>query len=219
MRELKKRMGCDANKMLGSPRSTFSQCKSATGFTLLEMIVSIGIFLTALTIILGALVSIDDAARKTRSERIVADNLSAAIDSMSRNIRVGSNFHCGCTGLASTTPNDCRMTDDAGSGGDACLVFEGQQGDPSNPNDQIAYKLFGGSIERSTDNGATYLPLTAPELLITNLKFYVYGTAPSDDQPVVTMVVRGSAKTTQRTRTNFDVQTTVSAYTPSLSFP
>ncbi|MEK7118540.1 MAG: type II secretion system protein [Patescibacteria group bacterium] len=200
-------------------KSKIQFLKTGAGFTLLEMIVSIGIFLTALIIILGALVSINEAARKARSERIVADNLSAAVDSMSRSIRVGSNFHCDCTGLASTTPKDCAMTDDTGLGGDACLVFEGQQGDSSNQNDQIAYKLSGGSIERSTDNGATYLPLTAPELSITSLKFYVYGTTPSDDQPVVTMIVRGSAATTQSTKTNFDVQTTVSAYTPSFTFP
>jgi prepilin-type N-terminal cleavage/methylation domain-containing protein len=199
----------------GLPRSRPFPNGLTTGFTLLEMIVAIGIFLTALTIVLGALVSINDAARKTRSERGVADNLSAAIDAMSRNIRVGSNFHCGCTGLATTTPQDCPMTDAVGGGGDQCLVFEGQQGDSSTIADQVSYKLSGRSIVRSTDDGATYLPLTAPEFSVANLQFYVYGTG-KGDQPTVTMVIRGSASTTARTATTFDVQTTVSAYTPNL---
>lgn len=187
-----------------------------SGFSLLEMIVAIGIFLTALVIILGALVSINTAARKARSERIVADNLSAAIDSMSRSIRTGGTFHCDCAGTATTTPMDCPMTDNVGGGGASCLVFEGQQGDSNNINDQIAYKLSGGSIRRSTDNGVTYLPLTAPELAISNLQFYVYGSAAATNQPVVTLVIRGSAATTARTATTFNLQTTVSALTPNM---
>lgn len=198
------------------------------GFSLLEMIVAIAVFLVAFLIILGALVSVNDAARKTESARTATDNLSAAIDLMSRNVRVGNNFHCGCGAAGSpSTPGDntfpsgardCAMSDSLGGGGDVCLAFEGQQGDSSNPNDQIVYKLSEGSIARSIDSGASYIPLTAPELRISNLRFYVYGTKSGDDQPVVTMVVRGSASTTERTRTTFDLQTTVSAYTPNLMF-
>lgn len=190
------------------------------GFTLLEMIVAMSIFLLALTIIIGALVSINDAARKARSMRIVTENLSAAIDSMSRTIRVGSKFHCSCDGVATTTPQDCEMTfsGNVDGGGDMCLALEGQLGDPASPDDQISYKLQGKSIVRSTDNGDTYLPLTAPEIGINSLRFYVDGTQPGEDQPVITIVVRGSASTTRRTATSFDVQTTVGAYTPNLPF-
>ncbi|OGZ12021.1 MAG: hypothetical protein A2942_02235 [Candidatus Lloydbacteria bacterium RIFCSPLOWO2_01_FULL_50_20] len=180
------------------------------------MIVAIGIFLTALLIILGALVAINNAARKMRSERVVADNLSAAIDSMSRNIRVGSNLHCGCD-ADTTTPKDCPMSDTLGGGGDMCIAFESQLGDPGDNGDQIIYKLSGTGIERSTDNGATYLPLTAPELNISTFKFYVFGSATALDQPVVTMIIRGTASTNARTMTKFDVQTTVNVYTPKLN--
>lgn len=186
------------------------------------MIVAIGIFLVALTIILGALVSINNAARKARSERIVTDNLSTAIDSISRSIRMGSNFHCGCGGsgdpTSTTTPQNCVMTDNLGSGGNICLAFEGQLGDPGNNNDQIIYRLYNGNLQRSTNSGASYIPLTAPELTLSSFRFYLYGTAPNEDQPVVTMVLRGSASTTARTATTFNMQTTVSAYTPSLTF-
>jgi hypothetical protein len=178
------------------------------------MIVSIGIFLTALTMIFGALVSINNAARKTRSAHVASDNLGAAIDAMSRNMRVGGDFHCGCGGTL-TTPQNCPMTDALGNGGDVCVAFEGQQGDSLNPNDQIIYRFSGNSIERSTDSGATYLPLTAPELTITSLKFFVYGAAAGEDQPTVTMVIRGTASTTARTSTTFNMQTSVSAYTPN----
>ena len=223
MKTMKKLLRDNAGSMnegRGLPRSVCPG-RITSGFSLLEMIVAIGIFLTALMIILGALVSINDAARKARSERIVTDNLSAAIDSMSRSIRTGSNFHCGCGGGGDpgfpTTARDCTMTDTVGSGGDICLALEGQQGNVNNVADQIVYKLSGGRIQRSTDSGASYLFLTAPELSIANRKFYVYGaTTPKVDQPAVTMLIRGSASTTQRTATNFDVETTVSALTPNL---
>ena len=192
-----------------------------TGFTLLEMIISIGVFLVAITLVLGALVSVNNAGRKVRSERVVADNVSAVIDSMSRTMRMGSNFHCGCGGAGDPTfplgLRGCAMTDDLGSGGDVCIAFEGQQGDSNNADDQIVYRLSGKSIERSLDSGTSYLSLTAPELDVSGLKFYLYGIAPSDDQPVVTMLVRGSASTSPRTATKFDLQTTVGAYTPILS--
>jgi prepilin-type N-terminal cleavage/methylation domain-containing protein len=198
-----------------------SRSRAESGFTLLEMIVAIGIFLIALIIILGALVAINNAARKARSARAVTDNLSTAIDSISRSIRVGSNFHCGCGGsgdpTSTTTPQNCTMTDTTGSGGNTCLAFEGQLGDPGNNNDQIIYRLYNGSIQRSTNSGASYLPLTAPELSIESFRFYLYGTAPNEDQPVVTMVLRGSVSATARTATSFNMQTTVSAYTPSFT--
>lgn len=192
------------------------------GFSLIEMIVSMSIFLIAILIVIGALISLSDASRKARSVRVVTDNLSAALDSMSRSVRMGGYYHCGCgdpTTLGDTTfpdlPRDCPMTDALGSGGDACFAFEGQYGDPLNVNDQIIYRLFDHRIQRSTDSGVTFKNLTAPEIDISALRFYVHGTLPNQDQPMVTMVLRGTAKTTERTATEYNIQTTISGRTPN----
>ncbi len=187
------------------------------GFTLIEMIVSMSIFTIALLIIVGALISLENASRKARTVRIVTDNLSAAIDSMSRNVRMGTYYHCGCVGPY-TTPLNCPMTDDTGGGGATCLAFESQRGDPSISTDQYIYRLSGNRIERSTDGGSTFLALTAPELDVTNLRFYVTGTETSSNQPYVTMIVRGSASTTPRTATDFNIQTTIGERTPNFDF-
>ena len=198
--------------------------ETQAGFSLIEMIVSISIFLIAILIIIGALISLSDASRKARSIRVVTDNLSAALDSMSRNIRMGGYYHCGCgspTTPGDTTfpnsPRDCPMTDNLGGGGDACFAFEGQYGDPTNVNDQIVYRLYGNRIQRSTDSGATFKNLTAPEINISSLRFYVYGTTPAQDQPMVTMLLRGAASTSIRTATDFNVQTTISGRTPNFN--
>ncbi len=198
---------------------------TTSGFTLLEMIVAVSVFIVAILIIIGSLVSLNEESRKARTVRIVTDNLSAAVDSMSRNIRMGSSYHCGCgvSGVPSTpgdatfptAPRNCAMTDTLGNGGDVCMAFEPEAGLTSTSSDQVIYRLSGNRIERSTDGGVSYLPLTAPEIKITDLHFYVYGTSPTVDQPVVTMTVRGTAALSVKTTTDFNIQTTIDARTPN----
>ncbi len=189
---------------------------SRAGFTLIEMIVSTSIFIIAMVIIIGALISLENASRKARAIRVATDNLSAAIDSMSRNIRMGTYIHCGAGGVL-TLPQDCAMTDSLGAGGDTFLAFESQMGNPLLASDQYVYRLTGGHIERSTDGGVTYLNLTAPEINITDLRFYVTGTETNNNQPYVTMLVRGVVSAGTKSSTEFDIQTTIGVRTPNFS--
>lgn len=189
---------------------------STTGFTLIEMIVAIGVFMVSVLIIVGSLVSLNNASRKARTERIAMDNLSAAIDSMSRSVRMGTSFHCGCGDPTTpgdttfpATPRDCPLNyvfpND--TGGDQCLAFKGQSGD------QIVFQLANGRIQRSI-NGAAYLDMTAPEILITNLKFYLRGSA-QGDQPMVSVMMRGKTGVQAKTATAFNLQTTIVPRTPN----
>lgn len=195
--------------------STHNQ--GARGFTLIEMIVSMSIFIITILIIVGALISLENASRKARTVRVVTDNMSAALDSMSRNVRMGTYLHCGCN-APYDVPMNCPMTNDEGAGGDVCLAFESQRGDPSISTDQYVYRLNANRIERSTDGGATFLALTAPELNVTTLRFYVSGTEYDDNQPYVTMVIRGQASTTPKTATDFNIQTTIGERTPNFQY-
>jgi prepilin-type N-terminal cleavage/methylation domain-containing protein len=74
------------------------------GFTLLEMIVSLGVFSAAILIILGAILSINDAQKKMINIQAVEDNLRFALDTMSREIRTGSVYNCEGGGSASDCP-------------------------------------------------------------------------------------------------------------------
>ena len=190
--------------------------KTKSGFTLIEMIVSTSLFITAMLLIVGAMVSLENASRKARTARIATDNVTAALDSMSRNIRMGTNFHCGCGGVL-TTPLNCPMTDTLGGGGDVCLAFESQTGDVLNGADQYVYRISGNRIQRSTDSGTSYLDLTAPEINMSLLRFYVTGTEVNLRQPYVTMVMRGVASSSNKTTTTFDVQTTIGVRTPNFA--
>lgn len=185
----------------------------------MEMIVSTSIFITVMLVIIGALISLTDASRKARATRIVLDNLSAATDSMSRNIRMGSYFHCGCEAnrFNYVTPQSCATMDAQGNGGATCIAFEPASGNPSNANDQVVYQLTAGRIERSTDGGQTFVGLTAPEIVMGDLRFFVYGTTVQVDQPSITMLLRGTATLSTKTSTAFNMQTTIAARTPNFA--
>ncbi len=176
--------------------------KHTSGFTLIEIMVAIGIFAIVMTVSTGSLLSIINADKKSQSLKSVMNNLNFALDSMSRTIRVGTTYHCGNSGDL-TSVQDC-------TGGSSYLAFERSGGNSGDSSDQIVYKLSGTQIVKSTDGGATFIGFTAPEVVIDTLNFYVNGTTSADNnQPRVIMVVRGSAGTNERTRTPFSLQTTV----------
>lgn len=195
----------------------FNKGSRKRGFTIVELVIASGMFLTATLIIVGALVSLDIATRKARATRIAMDNVGAAVDTISRSLRTGYHYHCvasGNFGLISV-PSDCQPAGSTGGGGSTTMAFESQSGDPLNSNDQWVYRLNNGSIERSTDSGSTYVALTAPEIRITTLRFWVDGTAIGSQQPFATILIRGIASTSAKTFTEFNIQTTVSQRTPN----
>jgi prepilin-type N-terminal cleavage/methylation domain-containing protein len=182
------------------------------GFTLIELLVSITIFSFVMLIAVGSLLSMIDANRKAQSLKSVVNNLSFALDSLGRTLREGSSYHCG--GAPFTSTADCAAA------GDTVLALERFGGSSSSAGDQVVYCLgsgstcssSGSSLLRSTDGGSTYLPLTAPEVVIQKLRFYVVGSARVEVpkiQPKIVMVLQGYTGQNQRTRTDIKLQTTI----------
>jgi len=207
------------------------------GFTLIELVVSIGLFSTLMLLSTGSVLSMLDASRKARNTRIAIDNVSAAIDYMSREIRLGSMFHCGASGPL-TDPQACSHT----AGGDEYLAFERAGGDPSLVADLSAVppKLGSGDqlvfsravdpadptryiIQASNDSGSNFSPLTSSGIDIQVLRFYVdgvnYPVAGGDgNQPRITILIRGVAGGNKaKTQSAFTLQTTLTARTPNIT--
>src|SRR3954471_17274640 len=88
MQNARKRSGLFVNR-----KSIFVN-QQPQGFTLVEMIVSVAIFMFVMVIAIGSLVSIIGADRKAQSIQSVADNLQFALDDMSRSVRTGIGFSC-----------------------------------------------------------------------------------------------------------------------------
>ena len=166
--------------------------------------VSVSIFTMVVIIAVGALVSINDANRKIQSMRALMDNLNFVLENISRTLRTGSSYHCGSS-VNITSPQDCPIV------GSDYIAFEGASGSGGNAQDQIIFRLANGQIQKSTDSGASFLGMTAPEVTLTNFLFYVSG-APAADakQPKILLLVGGTAKASKGLVSEFNLQTTIS---------
>jgi len=178
--------------------------KNKRAFTLIEVMVSVSIFTVVMLIATGAVFSIVEANKKTHSLKSVMTNLNFALESMARDMRVGFSYRCDGVG-------DCI------SGG-STLIYKANRdvdGDGSynsgDANDQIEYNLSGGRLmKRVYSNGSSAVPITAEEIHILDMKFYLVGSAAADGkQPKVLITIKGYAGSDQ-TRSDFNIQTTVS---------
>ncbi len=171
---------------------------SLMGFTLVEMIVSIGLFTVVLFVSSSAFLSVLNADRKSRATRIAMDNLNLSLEDMSRSIKTGYRYDCGLSGA----PTDCGVAAAASQ-----FNFYGQDGAP------VTYTRVGTGITRQTGSGQPLI-VTAPEIEITNLQFVVGGTAVGPSlggtnvaQPYVVILVNGKTKGT--VISSFKIQTMV----------
>lgn len=191
----------------GKPPSVLHSLRSNRGFSLVEMMVAVSLFAVVMTISVGSLLSLIEANRKAQALNSVMNNLNFALENMSRNIRVGSAFHCS---VSSSVPPNLDTTKDCANGG-VLFSFEGNQGDPNVSTDQVVYRFINNRIEKSIDGGSSFIGITASEVTIDSMKFYVVGTTRGDAlQPRVIMVLQGTAGITAKSITSFNLQTTVS---------
>ena len=185
--------------------------KSVRAFTLIEIMVAVSLFAIVMMVGVGALLSMVAVNKRAQAINSVMNNLNAAVEEMSRTMRVGTTYHCELSSVA-PPPSTLVQTKDCVNGGGKLVAFEPTNGSSGNDNDQTVYRINGTQIERSKDSGANWLALTAPEVQITDFQFYVTGTDsysyPNFVQPRVLISIRGKANVPGGT-TDFTVQTTV----------
>ena len=144
------------------------------GYTLVELIVAIGLFALIMLLASGAYLMMIALTRQAQGVATGLDNLSFALETMTRSIRTGTAYSCG----ASLGAGDC-------SGGGNSFTFKNKD------NATITYSLSSPSIVQTTSGIAR--TLTDPSVSISALTFYVTGTASSDSQqPRVMMVISGT---------------------------
>lgn len=177
------------------------------GFSLIEIMVSLSLFIVVIVISMGSILSVLDANRKSQSLRATMDNLNFTIESMTRTIRFGTSYHCGQGGNTST-PQDCPS-------GTSFLTVQSSEGD------EVSYQVNNGQITRSL-NGSSGKAITSPDVTISEIKFYVFGSQPycstispscntqDELQPQVIIVVTGFSGVKPSVETEFTIQTTVS---------
>ncbi|MBI4132432.1 MAG: hypothetical protein HY474_02255 [Candidatus Sungbacteria bacterium] len=166
--------------------SSFSE-----GFTLLEMVVSFGIFAVVIVTAIGAVIAISNAQVKAANTQNVQDNLRFALESMTKEMRTGRTF--------------------APSGGNppayAALTFLRSDGV------QVTYCSRAGALRKVTGANtdcAAGSDVTSDAVTVEQLVFYIVGQAAgaSDGQPRITVALRASSSD-RRFPTTFRLQTTI----------
>ena len=152
------------------------------GFTIIEMVVAVGVFAVVITVSLAAFLNVSNIQKRAEALRVINNNLNFSLETMMREIRSGSNYSVG-TGGTSLNIKNASSTD-------------------------ITYRLNNNRIEKSVTAGP-YLALTAPEVNITKLLFISRGELAGDGlQPRVTIVITGSAG--EKNVIKLNLQTTIS---------
>ncbi len=160
---------------------------TARGFTLVELIVSVGLFALVMTLVTGAYLIMIGINRQVQASATGINNLSFALEDMTRSIRTGTNYVL--------------------SGGS--FSFRDSSGN------MISYARSTSSTYCGTGGGGcivktkiTTYALTDPSVNITSLMFYPVGTMPGDvEQSRVTMIVSGTVSSGPGKTESFTIQT------------
>ena len=161
----------------------------------MEMIVGVFIFSIIMVAATGATLSIVSANKQAEAIKSVVSNFSYALDSMTRNLRVGTEYRCFRGG--SEVSGGCRFGPSANAGGDE-VRFTDSNGLESR------YKLSGTTLQRYAGTG--YFDITSSDVKIDHLRFYVRGLGDDNEQPNVLIVVKGHVDFKDK-QTNFTVET------------
>lgn len=210
----------------------YPKYKSQKAFTLIEMMVSVTIFLIVMTIVLGAVLSIIDGNKKTQAINGVSNNLSSSIESMVRDIKTGYKYRCGVP--IGNPPASAPVVVVSGNldvpAGTACnptsavnsITFMSTiSGSPrpvqyfrslSTSGKGSIVKVFCQANVADCTTPASYsrITVTSPDIDVTRFDLYVKVPTPSTDQPGVFVQIQGTAAVNLTQSSNFSIQTFIS---------
>lgn len=196
--------------------------KTKNGFTLVEVMISIGLFTVVMVIGIGAILGVNSTHRKTQSMRAVVDNLSFVMEDMARSMRLGDYFVCKTSTVdpidaldVGTPPNQ--------EDGENCksISFEPYWNyDPNDDANQIVYFIgeangIGTIFKKTETMGWTdeMIPVTPAELNIDTERSGFWVTGAEEEtipvQPRIKIVLVGTVRV-GNVETEFNLQTTVS---------
>lgn len=173
-----------------------------SGFTLVELLVSVALFTMVMTVSIGSLLVLTNANRKEQALKTSVNNINFAIETMAREIRMGRFYYCDSVDPIDNSTRDCPS-------GEEWIGFK------SSDDDFVEYKKVGTELRRRVNRASTvdpFVSMTSLNVEIDVLRFYVTGTTIGTidgEQPLVTIVMAGSMESGPGSRTDFNIQSTV----------
>lgn len=200
--------------------------KSKRGFSLVEIIVVLGLFSSISTIVLGALFNAQAINGRLQETQSILDNVNLSTQVVTRDIRFGSDFYCtdALPEVGSTTPT-VRKNCPIGTLGGTVLIFK--PADAGNPLDRVAYRVANGVLYKHDypfGGAREQLQMTSSDIVIDSFKYFLDGANTSNGsndegglsdykQPLITILISGRSIPISSTRVpvTFSIQTSVSA--------
>ena len=193
-----------------------SQKKIAGGFTLVEMIVSVAIFTIVAFVAVGALLKVIDANKKSQSLKTSINNLNFALESLSREMRVGSNYTC-ISGSSVTVPISASSACPSGYSS-WTIAFNSSKPYPPAPATPLcqlvyAYHYDGITLYKAEQSACgssmgAFAPIISADVKFTTGTIKVV--TGFDIQSYAQFHFTGYSGVKEKNKTYFDLQTTVS---------
>lgn len=204
----------------------FLHFKKIQAFSLVEILVVLGLFSSIATLSLGALFNAQSINSRLQETQAIFDNVNLSIQTITRDIRFGSDFYCDITPpIAPSVVPTIRRNCVYGSSGGTVLIFK--PAGAKNDLDRVVYYIKNGILYKDNypyNATATVFQLTADDMLIKSLTFYVDGAQTSDGsndylnqhdykQPLVKVFFSGITRPTGKNTkpADFDLETAISA--------
>lgn len=161
------------------------------GFTLIELMVATTIFSIIMLMGVGALIVSSNSAKAAQRLRIAMDNVNFAMESMTRELRVGTYYECASVvNMSSNSVADCPS-------GNSLIAFKPQQIGPTPPTRIGYFKRArtvgsGSELVRCINNSTNCISVVADNVDVQLLKFTVLGSLQGDTiQPSVKIIMKG----------------------------
>lgn len=208
IKQLKKRIKESLKTEVGLPRTIFFPKKKGAGFTLIELIVVISIFIIIVIVTAGVFVSIVQQQRRTLAEQELLNQTSYVMEYMSRALRMAIKDTTGaCLGperagynyVITRSGNGIKFINH--SNNDICQEFYFYR-EP--------YLMYLGKIKESKDGGITSFPLVSDFLEVNYFNIELYGDSEDDGlQPRIVISMEIQVKGTGE-QPKKQIQTTIS---------
>ncbi|MDI6717807.1 MAG: type II secretion system protein [Patescibacteria group bacterium] len=181
------------------------------GFTLIELLVAMSLFVVLIAVAVTGFIQLMRGQRVIVSLMAANDNMSLALEQMTREIRTGYNFSkVSETEFQFVNANNFdiryRLNNGAIEKGTGFLAW-----DPNNPNPNLC---AGG--EPDYINGFCYKKITADNVKIDKFNFDLFGNNQGDGYPpriTIRLSVSSAEPDVQRMNISIPIQTTISART------
>lgn len=194
------------NKQLNNEST--SNCRKQNGFTLIELMVASSVFAIIMLILIGALLTTFGLAKNSRAMRLAMDNVNYAMESMTRSIRMGTNYTCVQSGSEINLDGEPGPQDCSNGGSFISFIPQGgtnhsrvgyqvtsfaKDGVQSTENPEDQHSEFTLRRYDNTNSNTSGVPIVSSSVNVEKLNFIVNGSDLNDGiQASVYIIMKGT---------------------------